>query len=121
VLKWFLTFILLSGLDGCALFCRIDVAVVNGGFTPITDMTVSYAGGRELLRELWPGESREFTINPSGESDLEISFVDATGHSHGRTIEVHFERNYSGRIDIRIDAAGNVSSHDEITSCLSLH
>ena len=118
MLKWFLILALLFGLDGCALFCRVDVAVVNGGFTPLTDLTVSYTGGRELLRELWPGESREFTINPSGESDLEISFVDATGNIHGQRIDVYFERNYRGRIDIRIDATGKVTSHDVITSCL---
>jgi hypothetical protein len=118
VLKWLLILALLFGLDGCSLFCRIDVAVVNEGMTPITDLTVSYTGGRELLRELWPGESREFSINPSGESALEISFVDSSGHSRGRKIDVYFERNYRGRIDIKIDEAGKVSSRDTITSCL---
>ena len=117
MLKWFLTLVLLFGLDGCSLFCRIDVAVVNEGLTPITDLTVSYTGGRELIRELWPGESREFPITPSRESALEIGFVDATGHSHSRKIDVYFEHSYRGRIDIRIDGAGKVSSFDKITSC----
>jgi hypothetical protein len=118
VLIWLLTLVLFSGLDGCALVCRIDVAVVNEGMTPLTDLTVSYTGGRELLRELWPGESRAFSINPSGESALDVSFVDSSGQSRGRKIDVYFERNYRGRIDIRIDAMGKVSSKDKVTSCL---
>jgi len=115
---WLLTLVLLFGLDGCSLFCRIDAAVVNEGLTPITDLAVSYRGGRELIRELWPGESREFSINPAGESDLEISFIDAAGLLHNRKIDVYFEHNYRGRMDIRIDATGKVSSHDDISRCL---
>ena len=106
------------GLDGCTLFCRVDVAVVNAGLTPLTDLTVSYTGGRELIRELWPGESREFSINPSGESDVEISFADATGQSRSRKIDVYFEHNYRGRIEIRIDTTGKVALRNEISTCL---
>ena len=118
MLIWLLALVVVSGVDGCALICRIDVAVVNEGLTPITDLTVSHAGGRELLRELWPGESREFSINPSRESDLEVSFADATGQARGGKIDVYFAHDYRGRIEIRIDGTGKVSLRDELTTCL---
>jgi len=110
---------LLLGLGGCSLFCRVDVAVVNEGLTPVTDLTISYKGGRELIRELWPGESLELSIHPSGESDVEINFADATGHSRGRNIGIYLAPDFRGRIEIRLDGAGKVSSHHEIISCFS--
>lgn len=117
MLNWLPMLALLFWLDGCSFFCGVDLAVFNEGSTPVTDLTVSYKGGRQLVRELWPGEGLEFSINPSGESDLEISFVDATGQSRGRTLGVYLAPDFHGRIDIRLDGAGKVSSHDAITSC----
>lgn len=116
---WVLMLALLLGVNGCSFFCGVDIAVVNEGLTPITDLTISYTGGRELIRQLWPGESVEVSVNPTGESDLKINFADATGHSRGRTLDVYLAPDFHGRIDIRLDGAGKVSSHHEITSCLS--
>ena len=121
MLKWLLIVALSFGFGGCSLVCGIDVVVVNEGATPVTDLTVSYSGGRELVRELWPGETLELSISPKGESDLVINFVDASGQTRGGKINVHFSHDDRGRIDIRLDKAGKVLSNYKITSCVSLN
>lgn len=109
--------LVLIGLGTRSLFCRVKVVVANEGAGPIKNLTINYSGGTESLSELGSGRAYEFSINATGESDLSVSFVDASGSSHSHKVDVYFERNYRGKIDVKIDSASKISSSHQITLC----
>ena len=95
----------------------VIVDVTNEGSAPISNLKINFKGGNKTLSELGVGITHEFIVKPSGESDIDISFLDAKGNAHNCKVDVYFEANYQGRIDIKVDRLGNVTWKDDITAC----
>lgn len=102
----------------CFLFpAGVKVDVTNEGSEPISDLKINFKGGNKTLSELGVGSTHEFIVKPSGESDIDISFLDSKGNARNYKVDVYFETNYQGRIDIKVDRLGNVTWKDDITPC----
>lgn len=95
----------------------IKVNVINEGPKPISNLKINFKGGNKALSELGAGSTHEFIVRPSGESDVGVSFIDASGIAHSHKVDVYCETNYQGKIDIRVDRFGNVTWKDDITAC----
>jgi len=108
------------GLGACCFlpFSRgVIVDVTNEGSAPISNLKISFTGGERTLSKLGAESTHEFRVKPTGESDIIISFLDASGSAHSHGDIVYLEPNYQGRIDIKVDRLGNVTSKDDITAC----
>lgn len=107
------------GLGACCLPFSggVNVDVTNEGSTPIANLKISFTGSERTLSKLGAGSTHEFRVQPTGESDITISFLDANGSTHSHGDIVYLEPNYQGRVDIKVDRLGNVKSKDDITAC----
>lgn len=110
-------FILLTlTLVGCSIqrLRGVEVAVTNVGHTPIRQLALSYTGGVVRVHELAGGATYGVMIKPTGDSHIEVEFVDSAGVRHKEKVDVYFVKYDQGKITINIDAAGKVSWIDEI-------
>ena len=107
------------GLGACCFpFSEgMKVDVTNEGSAPILNLKISFKGGDRTLSKLGVGSTHEFVVKPTGESDITLSFSDASGNSRSQAVDVYLEANYQGRIDIKVDRLGNVTWKDDITAC----
>lgn len=92
----------------------VEVKVINDGIAPIKLVKIEFTGGTRVVPQISSGTEYKTHLNPTGESDLKIEFVDSNGINHRQSLDVYFERNYRGRIIIKIDSAGKVSWVDNI-------
>ncbi|WP_347244394.1 hypothetical protein [Thermogutta sp.] len=92
----------------------VSVTLQNDSGKPIQDVVLSYTGGRTCLPYLAEGSRVTTRINPSGESHLEVDWVDPGGNAYHRVVDCYFERNYSGTLDITIGPAGRITYVDSI-------
>lgn len=93
------------------------VNVTNEGSAPVSNLRISFTGGENTWAKLDPGRAQMFRIKPSGESDVTFSFVDALGNAHSQKVDVYFEKNYQGTIDVKIDRVSKITWQDDITVC----
>lgn len=84
------------------------VVVTNTGDTQVTTISLHYTGGESIVPDLQPRSSFRVPIHPTGESDLQLTFVDSEGNSHSEKIDIYIEPNYTGAIHIYLDAEGEV-------------
>jgi hypothetical protein len=92
----------------------LELTLINDGVAAVKLVKIEFTGGKRLVPEISPKTEYKTRLNPTGESGLKIEFVDSKGFYHQQSVDVYFERNYRGKIIIRIDSAGNVSWVDEI-------
>lgn len=92
----------------------VDVVLINDGGRPIKDLRILFRGGEEHISRLASGGMHTVKVNPDGESDLGIEFLDSKGTNHKEVLDVYIERNYRGRIIVRIDSEGNLSWKNEV-------
>jgi hypothetical protein len=95
----------------------VIVDVTNDGSAPLSNLKVSFTGGERMLMRLEPRSTHEFRIKSTGDSGVSISFQDASGSAHSYELNVYLEPNYCGKIDIKVDRFGKITSQDEITVC----
>ena len=87
----------------------VSVRIKNATATPITALTVIIRGENPTVAVLAPGKSITVDVKPKGESDLAISFVDATGATNLANADVYLESNYRGDITATIGLSNTVS------------
>lgn len=92
----------------------VKVVVSNHGLKSITNLQIAFTGGNESLRNLAPGTSHEFTINPTGESGIELSFMNSDGALQNTKLDVYLGRNYEGRLEVLIAPDGTVKLNEVI-------
>ncbi len=106
--------VLLGGLISCKpASAGVTVIVNNASGSEITNLQVKFTGGSKSSTALKSAESFQTKVNPSGSSDLVVEFTDSTGIQHSGKVDVYFERNYSGSIQITIEPGGKVTWKDE--------
>src|SRR5882762_1889348 len=92
----------------------VAVTVSNSTGDEITDLRIKFSGGIKSAPKLKSAESYTCKVNPKSESHLVVEFVDASGRQHSHEIDVYFERNYRGSVDITIRPSGKVEWKDRI-------
>jgi hypothetical protein len=102
------------GIGMITLMSRgVDLLVINDGHSPIKDLKLEFTGGTKSISELAPGGEYHVRINPKSESHLEVKFMDSGGLNHKEIVDVYMERNYHGKLTVRIDRYGKVSWQDD--------
>lgn len=81
----------------------IDVAVVNRGPGPITDVEIQGLHHGYPLGKLAPGGSGSGRITTGGQSDIAVEFRDAEGKWHRVEAGMTFTRSDRGKVTIEIE------------------
>lgn len=90
----------------------IKVVVRNTGETALCAVVLHVTGNAHPLGDLAPSASKEATVEPTSESDLEIEFVDDGGHKLRLGVDVYIEPGYRGTIWVSIkDGAIDKNEH----------
>ena len=90
--------------------------IENASREIIHSIELAYTEGVKQCKSLEPNKNITFNIIPRGESHLEIKFMDSSGNMHFKNIDVYFERNYNGYVNVKIDEANGVIWEDHIKS-----
>lgn len=93
----------------------ITVVVNNDSSTEITEIKLKYTGDSIIVPVLSSKSSKKIRINATGESSLVLEFRDPnTKEIRIQDLDVYFEKNYSGTIEISFDANGKLSWQNNI-------
>lgn len=91
----------------------VTVTVKNASGGEITNLQIKFTGGSKSSPKLKPAESFETKVNPNGSSHLVVEFADSSGKQHSAKLDVYFERNYSGTIQVTLEPDGKVTWKDD--------
>jgi hypothetical protein len=95
--------LLLAWVDvGACSRSGVKVVVSNHGPKSITNLQIAFTGGTESLQSLAAGTTHEFTINPTGESGIDLSFTASDGVVQNTKLDVYLGRNYEGRLEVQV-------------------
>ncbi len=86
----------------------VSLRIRNATATPITALTVIIRGKSPIVGRLTPGKSVTLHVKPEGDSDLAISFLDATGKTNLASADVYLEPSYRGDITATIGRSNSV-------------
>jgi hypothetical protein len=78
----------------------VALVLTNVGADPLRSLTVHVKGRSYSLGDLAPGSTKSITVNPTGESDIELAFSDA----RRLKIDCYFESGYEGEIVAKVTA-----------------
>jgi hypothetical protein len=92
----------------------VYVEITNNTDSPLTQIDISYTGGVVRIPELKSKTSFGRRINPDGDSHLVVEWIDSSGQKHSSPVDVYFEHNYRGRIDISVEPDNTILSNDTI-------
>jgi hypothetical protein len=107
--------LLAAGLVSCkSAEAGVKVTVNNASGGQITNLQIKFTGGSRSAAKLKPSESFQTKVNPNGSSHLVVEFTDASGKQHSSNVDVYFERNYGGSIQVTIDPGGKVTWKDDV-------
>lgn len=93
----------------------VYVEITNSTGGPLTQVGITYTGGVVGIPELKPNASFGLLINPKGESHLELAWTDAGGQKRSEKLDLYFDRNHRGRVDITVRPDGTISWTDRIS------
>ena len=83
----------------------VHVTVINSGPEPLTEVVVHVTGNEHQIGKLSVGEARTVRVRPTGESHVEISFVDSRQQMHRVNAGGYFEaEDYHGTIEVELEA-----------------
>lgn len=91
----------------------VAVTVTNGSGADITSLSVRFTGGRRSAPRVEPAGRFRTRVNPTGESDLVVEFLDASGNGHTNEVDVYLEPDYRGAVRITIQTNGSVTWEDQ--------
>lgn len=124
VTRWIvlLAVLVLVILAGCYFRTRgVRVSVSNGTESTLKQLKIIYRGGTIQIGELEPKRSYGRYINPAGESDLTLEWVDSLGAKRSHRLEVYIETNYIGSVDVTVEPGNTVSMKKKVnTDALSV-
>ena len=93
---------------------KINIVLVNSKTTLLTNVKIVYTGGTLHTMRISPGEQQTFRIDPSGPSDLILTFKNADGSHYDKKVDTYFEGGYSGTITLTVMASGEVTPKDDL-------
>lgn len=107
-----------AGLIVCATTRGVSVIVHNKGPEKISNATVHVTGNSYEIGTLIPGQSRTILVKPSGDSNVQIVFMDSRNIQNRVDADCYLESSGS-RGSIAIDISGNKISRVEDTTYIS--
>ncbi len=83
------------------MFCArgVRICITNQGKNIVNAIKLRYRGGTISIGNLNSGQSQIVYVNPTGESDLDLSWSDSTG-LHNKHIDAYIEHGYGGQGEI---------------------
>jgi hypothetical protein len=90
----------------------IQVTVQNTGSTPMRSVVLHVTGASYRLGDIVPGASAKARVRPTGESHLEIEFIDTDGTTQRLNAGGYFESGYRGTIRVEMKD-GVIDKHEE--------
>jgi hypothetical protein len=111
-----LVFVLLvaGGLVLLKLRQGIQVTIENSGNRPLQSVSLRVTGGEFPLGEIAPGKTATKNVRSTGESCLEIEFIDDQGQKQRLTAGGYFEPGYRGTIRVSIKNGAIESNEQQI-------
>lgn len=95
----------------------IHVVVRNIGDAPMQDVVVHVTGNSYDLGTIGCGEQDRVKVRPSGESHVEISFLNSHGQQRRLVADCYFEsRHYHGTITIDVSGDKLVGVQDSVST-----
>jgi hypothetical protein len=91
----------------------VSVVIQNSSAAPISAVHLEFNGGTEQIPLIRPGGSASVTVNPRGESHLELEFTQGD-ERRKEVIGVYMEHDYGGTVYLTVDQAGKVGVRDKI-------
>ena len=98
----FALFVLAAGSAFVLLRSGIQVTIQNTGSQPLRSVVLHVTGASCHLGDIAPGATAKATVQPTGESHLEIQFTDPDGQTRRLDAGGYFESGYRGTIDVSI-------------------
>lgn len=92
----------------------VYVCIVNNTQTVLKNINITYTGGALCVKELDSHTSYGKRINPSGEANLKIEWFNLSGVKQSHIIDVYFEHNYRGSVEIVVGPNNRVSWTNKI-------
>ena len=91
----------------------VYVSIANNTQGTLKHVDIAYTGGVIQIAAVEPKTSFGRRINPDSESHLELEWIDSSGVKHSHAVDVYFEHDYRGRIEITVEPADSVSVTDK--------
>lgn len=92
----------------------VSVIVKNETRYPMENTILEFTGGTKKIPKIEPGKSFTEYINPNGESSLTIKF-NYNSKQYTEKLDVYFETNYKGNINIHLLENGKISYNSNVT------
>lgn len=92
----------------------IKVSVANTG-TTMRSVVLHVTGRSYPVGDVLPGKAIVETVQPTGESHLEIEFADTQGQMQRVIVDTYFEPGYGGTISVVIQDGNVVSREVHVT------
>jgi hypothetical protein len=102
-----LTVCLGIALVSCAA-SGIQIRVVNTASAPVTNLTLSYAGGTLTLDRLGAGETYRAGIHPTGPTDVDVQFLLPGGEKKSQKLRAQLEPTLRGSVALTITPEGGI-------------
>ena len=87
----------------------VYVSIINNTQKVLEKVSIAYTGGTINIEKLEPHTSYGQYVNPASESHLELEWFEPSGVKQSHKIDVYFEHNYSGSIEITVDPNNRIS------------
>lgn len=86
----------------------VKVTIANRSEAGVRDVCLRVTGECVATPRIEPGDFFATTINPTGESVVELGLVDASGSDRTEVLGIYLEQDYRGRIEIEVRPDGTV-------------
>ena len=93
----------------------IHVAIHNTGSRPLRSVVLFVTGKSHGVGDILPGTSAHTTVTPTGDSHLEIQFIDDNGPVRRLDASGYFEPGYRGKIQVSIKDGAIDKNEQDIT------
>ena len=92
----------------------VRVSVLNSDAVTRKSVSVRVTGRVYSVGDLKPGERKSVRVQPKGESDIFISFIDSAGKEEVTAVGPYIEKGYRGHIDVEIKDGKAVKVREKV-------
>lgn len=118
-LRWIIPLVVIAAVIAAAAIDRffaaprgVDAIIHNTGTGTLRGVRVIVTGRAYAIGNLAPNQRQTVRVNPTGESDIVLTYTDANGAAQKLTAGCYFESGYSGTVKIEV-ADGKVVKIDD--------
>jgi hypothetical protein len=94
----------------------VRFVVVNNSGSTVNNINIVYTGDTKVVEQLKSGKSYRTNINPTGESDITLKWSGSDGVEYEQFVGVYIEHNYGGKVTVKINKDGTLSTVSKLGS-----